>query len=412
MVSIELSLIILATMLLISAFFSAAETSFMSISRIKLKRMVDGKNRTVELVLKLLEDPHKLLTTILLCSNLANIAASAIATDIALKIFPREFALAIVTGVMTFLILVFTDITPKSLSLKHNYFMVLFSAPLISFLELILSPVIWLVEKITGWIINIFGGKLIQKGLTEEEIRSVVAIGAEEGAINKQEMEWITRIFKLNDITVDQVMTSRTEIEALPSKTKLSELKDFFRDSPHSRVPVYEGALDSIKGIFYVKDGLEYFSQGKKSCTLGQIMRPPYFVPPTKKIDKLLREFQRRRIHIAIVVDEYGVVQGLVTIEDLLEEIVGEIRDEDEDELKIDKLTDNSWIADGTAEIPELNKAIGSSFHAEDVDTVSGLIIKTLDRIPKKNERVKIGEFTFQVKQLTGTKIEIVRISK
>src|SRR3989344_4563274 len=220
MLSTESSLIILAGMLLISAFFSAAETSFMSISRIKLKRMVDGKNRTVELVLKLLEDPHKLLTTILLCSNLANIAASAIATDIALKIFPREFALAIVTGVMTFLILVFTDITPKSLSLKHNYYMVLFSAPLITFLEFILSPVIWLIEKITGWLINIFGGKLIQKGLTEEEIRSVVAIGAEEGAINKQEMEWITRIFKLNDITVDQVMTSRTEIEALPSKTK------------------------------------------------------------------------------------------------------------------------------------------------------------------------------------------------
>src|SRR3989338_3345670 len=207
-------------------------------------------------------------------------------------------------------------------------------------------------------------------------------------------------------------MTSRTEIEALPSKTKLSELKDFFRDSPHSRGPVYEGALDGIKGIFYVKDGLGHLSQGKKSYTIGQIMRPAYFVPPTKKIDKLLREFQRRRIHIAIVVDEYGVVQGLVTIEDLLEEIVGEIRDEDEPEMKIDKLGDKLWVADGTTEISELNRAIGSSFHSEDIDTVSGLIIKTLDRIPKKNERVKIGEFTFQVKQLTGTKIEIVRISK
>ena len=141
-------------------------------------------------------------------------------------------------------------------------------------------------------------------------------------------------------------------------------------------------------------------------------MRPAYFIPPTKKIDKLLREFQRRRIHIAIVVDEYGVVQGLVTIEDLLEEIVGEIRDEDEPEMKIDKLGDKLWVADGTTEISELNRAIGSSFHSEDIDTVSGLIIKTLDRIPKKNERVKIGEFTFQVKQLSGTKIEIVHIKK
>jgi len=411
MVSIETSLVLLGAMLIISAFFSASETSFMSVSRIKLKKLAESRVKNAQTVLDLLANPHKLLTTILLGSNLANIAASALATDISLKIFPGELALAIVTGIMTFLILVFTDITPKSVALRHNYTIAFFAAPLLNFFELVFSPAIWFIGKITGWIINIFGGVPTTKSMTEEEIRSIVSIGAEEGAINKQELEWITRIFRLNDITVDQVMTSRTEIDALPSKTKLSSLGDFFSNVPYSRIPVYEGALDNIVGVFYVKDGLEYFSRQKRSATIDKIMRPAYFVPATKKIDKLLREFQRKRIHIAMVVDEYGVLQGIVTIEDIIEEIVGEIRDEDEPEVKIEKAGENAWVADGTIELSDLNKELGSNFQSDEVDTVSGLILKTIDRIPKKNEKIKIGNYLFHIKQLSGTKIERVRIS-
>ncbi len=408
--SLEFNIVVLAVLIGLSAFFSGAETAIISLNRVTIKRLAKKKNNNAIVLQQLKKEPHKLLTTLLVGNNLANIGASVFATTVMLQIFPANYAIAIATGLMAFLILVFGEITPKSLALKYAEPISLIVARPIKWLSIALSPLVWILEKITGIILAIFGGVSAERGLTEEEVRSVVSIGAEEGAIRKEEKEMIHRIFRLNDISVEDIMTQRTEIEAISSGTKLKDLKHYLAKVPFSRLPVYKKSLDKVVGILYVKDALNNLAKGKKNLTVNKIMRKPYFVPPTKKIDKLLNEFQGRKIHIALVVGEYGGTLGLLTIEDILEEIVGEIEDETDIRPKIEKIRPNEFIVEGGLAIGELNKLIGSSFKPKEFDTASGLILKNLDRLPRKNERIRLGKFVFIVTKMKGVRIEKIRI--
>lgn len=410
--SLELNIVVLIVLILLSAFFSGVETALISLDRVTIKHLVKKKNKNAIIVQELKKQPHKLLTTLLIGNNLANIGASVFAAGVMLQIFPERYgtAIAAATGLMTFLILVFGEITPKSLALKYAEPISLVVARPILWLSIALSPVVWTLGKITGVILAIFGGVAMEKGLTEEEVRSVVSIGAEEGAIRKEEKEMIHKIFRLNDIPVEDIMTHRTEIEAISSGTKLKDLESYLAGVPFSRLPVYKKSLDKIVGILYVKDALNNLAKGKKNLTVDRIVHKPYFAPTTKKIDKLLNEFQRKKTHIALVIGEYGSTLGLVTIEDILEEIVGEIEDETDVGPRIERTKPNELVVEGNLEIDGLNKLLGSKFQSKEFDTVSGLILKNLDRLPRKNERLRLGKFIFIVTKMKGARIEKIRI--
>ena len=409
--SLELDLIILAVLLFLSGFFSAAETALVSVTSVKLRRMVKRKLRGSAALEKLKSNPHKMLITVLIGNNLVNITAAAFATAVAIGLFESN-ALGIATGVMTFLILVFGEITPKSLALKHSEGLSLFLSKPLLWLSRILTPLIWLLDLITGTIIRAIGGEPIEKGITEEEIKTAVSMGAEEGAINAKEKEMIHRVLQFNDTTVEQIMVARKEIVAIPSTMKLKDFVNKYKKKPFSRMPVYDGNLDTVEGVFYVKDAIARFNEGATDLDVKAVMRKLIFVPTTKKLDKLLKEFQDSHAHMAIVVGEYGDTLGLVTIEDLLEELVGEIIDEMEIETRIKKIGSSTFIVDGKTELDLLKEETGLSLSSKKYRTVGGYIIESLGRIPKKGEKIECGTFTLVVESILGQQVVSVRIIK
>jgi putative hemolysin len=240
----------------------------------------------------------------------------------------------------------------------------------------------------------------------------MVTMGAEAGAIAGREREMIHRIFRFDDIDVEEVMTPRAEMKVLPSGTTLREIKDFLAETPYSRIPVYRGRVDNIVGIFYVKDAWDYLAEGKTGTRIETIMRPPLFVPKTKKIDKLLSQFQREHTHMAIVVGEYGGVLGLVTLEDLLEEIVGEIVDESDVVPEIRRTGKGTFEVSGRVSLEQLNRFLGTKWRSRDFDTISGFIIEKLDRLPRENEKIAAEKYNLVVTKVKQPKILRVKIVK
>lgn len=323
---IEADLLILIGLLILSGFFASAETAFVSLSRAKLRRLVDSNEPNAKLLFRLKSKPHPLLITILVANNLVNVTAASFATALALEFFPDNFGVAISAGLVTFFILVFGEITPKSIALKHNAWVALHSAPVLNLLRLALSPVVFLLGHISGLFVRLVGGERDEQKLTEEEIKALVSLGAEEGAIMNEEKEMIHRVFQLNDITVLQVMSPRNRIIAVKSgmlvrDLEVGELKE------HSRFPVFGRSLDDIIGVFYVRDYLGAARGTGGMVTVDSIMRKALFVQGDRKINVLLRKLQEHRVQMAIVVDNAGKTIGIATIEDVIAQIVGEIGD-------------------------------------------------------------------------------------
>ncbi len=409
--SLELDALILVFLVVLSGFFSASELSIFSLSRLKLRRIVASRKMNAELLAKLKENPQRLLLTILIGNDLANIAAASFATAVSLQIFPSEFGIAVATGVMTFVILVFGDMIPKSLALRHNEFISLNSAPFLKIFSLLFAPLIFVLERITGLFVGFASVGAGEQLLTEEEVKAVVSIGAEEGGIKKEEKEMIHRIFRFDDTTVESVMTPRSEIVSVGAGTKIKDISPGVLGE-HSRLPVYKGDLDEIVGVFHARDYWGSSSRRKSSLIVEKMMRPVMYVVGTRKIDKLLKEFQRKKNQLAIVVDEYGGTIGLVTIEDLLEEIVGEIEDEADGQAVIKKLRDNEFLVEGAVSMERLNKVIGSAFKSDDYGTVAGLVLSSMDKVPKEGDHANIGGIKFVVEKMDGPKIEILRVVK
>jgi len=310
---LELDLVILAVLLALSAFFSGTETALIYVDKVRIRQLVKKKkSKSAEFVEEFQASPQKLLTTILIGNNLVNIAAAAIATNVALQIFTSH-AVGISVGIMTFLILVLGEITPKSLAVQHSDTISLFVIRPVRWLSIILSPIIWFLNGFTRLVIRIIG-KNEEESMTEQDIKTMVSMGAEVGAIHEREKQMIHRIFKFNDLNVEYVMTPRSEIKAVPANATLEDVKEVLAETPHSRLPVYKKGLDEIVGIFYVKDAWDYLADGKFKTAVSTIARPVLFAHQTKKIDKLLAEFQQTRNNMAIVVDDYGGVLGLATL--------------------------------------------------------------------------------------------------
>jgi putative hemolysin len=400
-------LIILIILLFFSAFFSATETAFYSVNRFKVEKLVRKRVNNSIVLQNLKKKQNKVLITILIVNNVVNIGAASISASLMLQVFPENIGIAVSTFVMTLLILVFGEITPKSFAVKNSTKFILFVSPFLSGVVFLLSPITLFLEKIT----KIFVGVGSKETLTEDEIRTIVALGHKEGAIDKEEKDLIQNVFRLDDLNVEQVMTPRVEMVTVEKNKTLKQLKSFLKETPYSKIPVYDNDQDNIVGIFNIRHSLKYIGR-KLDVKVSFLMDPVIFVPSSKKIGSLLKEFQLKKIHIAIVVGEHGGVQGLITLKDILEELVGEITEEKDDEYDIKKINEKVIVGDGGTELNVINKELNLNLKSKNYTTVAGFLLEKLDRIPKKLEVINIDGIKFEILKANKNKIIEVKITK
>ncbi len=412
--SIIIQIIILIILLLLSGFFSGSETALVSVNKLRIRKLAEEQVKGAVAANNLLQRPNRMLATILLGNNLINVLAAAIATNLAIAFFGST-GIGIATGVMTLLILIFGEITPKGYATVNAEKVAMRVAGPISVLCRVLSPVVWVVTILTRRLINLVGGDpgIVAPFVTEEEIKFLVEIGEEEGVIEKDEKEMIEGVFEFAETTAKEVMVPRIDIRRLDAEETLSAALEHLLSTGHSRTPVIEGSIDNIIGILYTKDLLKYLKEGKKDIPVKDIIREAHFVPESKPLDELMKEMREKKIQMAIVVDEYGGTAGLVTLEDLLEEIVGEILDEhDVEEVGIRPLEDGSYVVDARMDIDEINASLGLNLPSEEFDSIGGLLFNLLGKIPVVGDRVEVNGVELIVEKMRIRRITRIRIVK
>jgi len=416
-------LIALTILLIISAFFSGSEVALFSLDQKKLKDIQKNKGITSNYVLNLLEYPRRLLVTILLGNNFVNVAASIIAVTLALDIaelynLNTNFVLLAQIIILTILVLMFGEITPKVWASKDP---VKFSR-VISFPLYWVSVLIYPVAKIITEVIKFFASKLDfgkeKTAILTSELTELAELSMEEGTIEEEEHELISGLVSFKTVTVREVMTPRVDVIAVSVNTDFNELMDIIVESGHSRIPLYDENLDQILGIIYAKDLLPYVGKSdqlKNNIVLKNLARETIFVPESKFISALMHEFQSKNLHLGIVVDEYGGTSGLVSLEDILEEIVGEIRDEyDEEEEEITQISKDKYELLGKTPIDEINELMDYDFSSEDddYDTIGGFILNHAGTIPEENYSFNHENFSFTVKEVVNNRINTVIVER
>ena len=405
---------ILVLLFILSAFFSGSETAYLSVSRAKVRKLAkEGDSRAIVLE-RLLHTPNRVIITILIGNNLVNILAASIATSIAIQVFGST-GVGIATGAVTLVVLLFGEITPKSYSATNAERVALLVAKPIYLLMKLLTPVVAVLSRFAKFVVSTFGGEVrLGPFITEEELKMLVEVGEELGAIEKEEKEMISGIFEFDKMDVKDIMVPRIDMKCIEANSSIEDAKKLILETGHSRIPVYEGSVDNIIGILYAKDLLRFLNSGEKPETLHSILRPAYFVPESKKLNELLSEFQRLKVQIAIVVDEYGGTAGMVTLEDVLEEIVGEIEDEyDVGEAEEFRMVDeNQAVVDARMSIHDVNERLSLSLPEDRVDTIGGLLFNMLGRIPVQGDEVEVDGVVLRVESMRGRRIMKVRVIK
>jgi len=412
-------LIALLGFIILSAFFSSTETALFSINKLKLKKMQkeEENNWRIKSIVKLLDDPQRTLISILIGNMFVNISASSLATYLAIKTF-GNIGMGIASGVMIFTILVFGEIVPKSLAVANAEAISKKVAKPIEIISTGLLPLIKIFKVIINALYYFFGKKSfkVKKEITEEDLITLIDAGEDEGIIEEEEKEMIKNIFEFGDTMVKEVMIPRVDMACIPSDIKLDSILKLIKKMGHSRIPVYEETIDNIIGILYAKDLLVIYEQwftSKDKFSLKDIIRKTYFVPENKKINELLDIFQKDRIQIAIAIDEYGGTAGLITMEDVVEEVVGEIIDEYDKEIKLFEITgDNTVIADAIISIDKINEILEIEIPENDFETLGGFIFDLLGRVPKKGEKIKYRNCQMIIEQVIKNRIRRVKIVK
>ncbi len=404
---------VLVVLLIFSSIYSMAETAMMSLSRGKVRHLAEEGNPRAKWLERLVREPNRLLSTVLVGNNISNVIASTLATALFIGYF-GAMGVTWATVVMTLAILMFAEILPKTYA-AHNPDRV--AAKLAPFLELsarLFFPIAQGMTWAAVHVIRVFGGKAEGGRLvTEEEIRNLVEVGEEEGLLEESEREMIQGIFDFGDTVAREVMVPRIDVNALEATATLSQAADAVVHWGHSRLPIYRQTVDDIVGVIYARDILAYLDERAPDTVVQDLMRPVHYVPETKKIDELLADFRRQRTHIAIVLDEFGGTAGIVTIEDVLEEIVGEIQDEyDDEELSVRPIDDERFEVDGRMQLEELNDLLEVQLPHEDFDTVGGLILHLLGRAPVEGEQVATDGLKFSVAKVVGRRVKRVIVHR
>lgn len=411
MEDIGIQLVTLVILLALSAFFSSAETSLVGVSIIKIRNLSEEGNRRADVVLKILSQQSKMLSAILIGNNLVNTFMASIASMIAYKFGGIWVSAA--TFIITFLILVFGEITPKTLATRNAEKLALIYAPIISFLMKVLTPVIWFINLFSNLVLKILGVKDAQdsNAMTESEIRTIVDMSHEEGIIEEDEKDMINNVFDLDNIEAKDVMVPRIHVRSAPSTASYQDLVNIFKEDQFTRLPVYEGDPDNVIGLVNMKDLL--LLEDPSHFDMSKILRKPYFTVENKNIADLLGEMKHSLFNMAIVLDEYGELAGIVTVEDIIEEIVGDVQDEyDSHEIEnIQKVDERTYDIKGFISLHDINDALDLTLESEDFDSIGGLLIERLGRIPVKNDQVQVDAgILLQVKKMDRNRIEEVRL--
>lgn len=404
-------IVLLIILLVMSAFFSMSETALMSLSKIRIRHMVDEGVKGAKLVAKLTEEPNKLLGAILIGNNIVNIGASALATSLALRAF-GESGVGIVTVVMTILVLIFGEITPKSFAKQKSEQVSLKVSKTINIIVKVFRPLIFVFTAISGVFIRLLGcdPKASQPFITEEELRTMVGVSEEEGVLEGVEKEMIFNVFDFVDAQVKDVMVQRVDVIAVDVNANYEEILDVIKKEQFSRIPVYDQTIDDIVGVLYVKD-LIIVGQNKENFKVIDYMREPYYTFEFKKIKELFSEMKKTRNHLVVVLDEYGGTVGIVTIEDLIEEVFGDIEDEYDDENnEIEVVKEDEYIVDGSARLDDLSELIGVNMESEEFDSVGGLMIGELGRFPEQGEVVLLHNIKFVAEDIDTNRNRIKRV--
>lgn len=404
-------LVILMILLGLSAFFSCSETALTTVNKIRIRTLIEEGNSRAVILDRVTENSGKMLSAILIGNNIVNISASSLATVLATRLLGNA-GVGVATGVLTILILIFGEITPKTLATIHAEKISLFVGPIFYGLMFLLTPLIFLVNKLSTGLLLLLRVDPNDKAatITETELRTLVDVSHEEGVLETEEHEMISNLFDFGDARAKDVMIPRIDMTMLAVTASYEELLATFEQFRFTRIPVYEETTDNVIGIINIKDVL-LFPKGK-AFSIRSILRESYFTYEKKKLSELMLEMRKASVNIVIVLDEYGVTAGLITLEDLLEEIVGDIRDEfDEDEEEeITLLKDGSYQIDGQIKLDEVNDLLNIHLKSDDYDSIGGYIIETLDRLPKVQDSIQVDGYTFIVDSLDKNRIEKVRI--
>ncbi|WP_313396091.1 hemolysin family protein [Clostridioides difficile] len=407
-----IQIIFLIVLLIGSAFFSASETALMSLSKIRIRYMQDEGVKGAKLVSSLIENPNKLLSSILVGNNVVNIAATSISTSLFIGLM-GEKGVALATAVMTVLVLIFGEITPKTIAANNSEKVSLLVSKPIKAIIFILRPIVWIFNIITNIIFKLFGitNKGAKSFITEEELKTMVNVSHEEGVLEMEEREIINNVFEFGDMQAKNAMVQRIDMVAIDMEDSYDEIIQVFKTEKLSRMPVYEETIDDIVGILNIKDIIFLSDEEIESFDIKNYMRDPFFTYEFKKITQLLEEMKLEKSQMAIVVDEYGGTSGLLTIEDLVEVIVGDIEDEyDEEEDEIQVIKEDEYIVDGSTKIGDVNELIGVNLESEEFDSIGGFIIGHLSRLPEENEVIEVDNIRFCIESIEKNRIKKIRI--
>ena len=411
--SILIQSIVLVILLIGSGFFSASETSLMSLSKIRIRHMKEEGVKGAKLVANLTEDSNKLLSTILVGNNIVNIAATSISTALFTSLIPGASGVAIATALMTVLVLLFGEITPKTIAANNSEKVAIFVSKPIKVIIFILRPVVWVFNLVTGLIFKILGikDKGNQPYITEEELKTMVNVSHEEGVLEIEERQIINNVFQFGDMQAKEAMVQRLDMIAIDSEDNYEQIIEMFKTEKLSRMPVYNESIDDIIGILNIKDIIFLSDEEIENFDIKDYMREPFFTYEFKKITQLLEEMKIEKSQMAIVVDEYGGTAGLITLEDLIEVIVGDIEDEyDEEEEEIQVIKEDEYVVDGSIKITDVNELIGVRLESEEFDSIGGYIIGHLRRLPEENEVIEVDHIKFCIESLDKNRIKKVRI--
>jgi putative hemolysin len=405
-----LHLTALLGLLVLSGFFSGSETALLSINRFRLKYLVNKKKPGAKHLEEILNPPDRLLSAILVGNNLVNIAVSVFATTFFVNIYGEQGEIMTIV-ILTPILLLFAEIFPKTLAAQKSEKMSFLVLRPIRFVMWILTPVVSLLTFITGLLTRLVGLRESAAMISEEEIRTMITVGEQAGVVAREKRRMLHGIFELSKTRVRDVMVPRTEVVGIEINTPFAELVSLLQEGQHSRYPVFEEHLDNVFGVIHAKDVLGYIGR-PQDFSLRDIAREPYFVPESKLVETLLQSFKEKRLHLAVVVDEYGGLEGIVTLEDIFEEIVGEIQDEYdvEEVLLFRELSPGRYVIDGSVSIRTINRKFGLKLSGKHVTTLAGLLLHTMGAIPKKGDSCRVDGTVFKVRKVVDRRIEEIEM--
>lgn len=413
-------LITLIILVLLSAFFSSAETAFTTVNKIRIRSFVEEGRANAELIQKITEEPQKMLSAILIGNNIVNLSASSLATTMVTRIVTNmgmasqlATAIGISTGVLTLVILVFGEITPKSIATHYAERICFIYVKPVYWITTIFTPLIFIINHISFALMKLLGMKYTGKEriMTENELLTIIDVSHEEGVLESEEKEMINNVVDFGDALAKDVMVPRIDMVSVPVDISYSELRSVFKKDMYSRLPVYEETKDNVVGIITLKDFFAYEGT-KESFKITDLLREPYFTYEYQKTSDLLIQMREKSINITIVLDEYGSTAGIITLEDLIEEIVGEIRDEydGDEEDPIKKLSSSEYLVDGSTRLDDINEAFGCHIESDDYDSIAGHMINILEHIPTEGEEIVENYIRFVIEKMEKNRIDTIHV--